>query len=273
MPALSRRHTRYVGRRRAIPEQVQPRPRDVRRTVGAVTAIGIAAGAVGVTQALPQRAEASSHERSARATAAAGPATSAGSRRALRGTVGAAVARPAVAKVTEPVATASTAARSRVVKVSRSVNRNRFGSCDGTAVTRGHANGRIPLDEMCRVTFAPGHRLRADAAVGLMRLDVAFRARFHRHLGLTDSYRSYRSQVSVAARKPGLAAKPGTSEHGWGLAVDVAGGAADPDAREHLWLLANAPKFGWDNPKWARPDGSRPEPWHWEYGGGRTPSS
>jgi zinc D-Ala-D-Ala carboxypeptidase len=266
VPALSRRHARYVGRRRAIPEQVQPQPRGVRRTVGAVTAIGIAAGAVGVTQALPQRAEASPHERSARATAAVGPALAAG-------TVTAAVARPAVARVTEPVATASTAARSRVVKVSRSVNRNRFGSCDGSAVTRGHANGRIPLDELCRVTFAPGHRLRADAAVGLMRLDVAFRARFHRHLGLTDSYRSYRSQVSVAARKPGLAAKPGTSEHGWGLAVDVAGGAADPDAREHLWLLANAPKFGWDNPKWARPDGSRPEPWHWEYGGGRTPSS
>jgi hypothetical protein len=172
--------------------------------------------------------------------------------------------------VAEPLATARTAAQLRVVRVSRSTERTRFGSCDGTAVKGHYANGRIPLQRLCRLTFAPGHRLRSDAAVALMRLDVDFRARFHRHLRLTDSYRSYPSQVSVAARKPGLAARPGTSEHGWGLAIDVAGGAEDPGSREHAWLLANAPAFGWDNPPWARPDGRRPEPWHWEYDGRRA---
>jgi D-alanyl-D-alanine carboxypeptidase len=239
--------------------------------MGAVTAVGIAVGAVAVTQALPQRAAAfpSARPRTASALAASGPVTRPAS---VAPPTGASSAAAAAVRVAEPVATARTAAQFRVVKVSRSTNRTRFGSCDGTAVTGHYRNGRIPLNALCRLTFAPGHRLRSDAAVALMRLDVAFRARFHRHLGLTDSYRSYPSQVSVAARKPGLAARPGTSEHGWGLAVDLAGGAADPAAREHAWLLANAPTFGWDNPPWARPDGSRPEAWHWEYGGGHTRS-
>jgi len=123
----------------------------------------------------------------------------------------------------------------------------------------------VPLSQLCRLPFAPGHRLRADAAVTLIRLNSSYRAEFGHPLCLTDSYRSYASQVSVAARKPGLAARPGTSEHGWGRAADLCGGAETPDTAQHRWLRANAPRFGWDNPAWARPDGRRPEPWHWEY--------
>jgi len=84
-------------------------------------------------------------------------------------------------------------------------------------------------------------------------------------LCLTDSYRSLASQYSVAARKPGLAARPGTSEHGWGLAVDVCGGPDQVGSARRAWFLENAPAFGWDNPDWARPEGSKPEPWHWEF--------
>jgi len=32
------------------------------------------------------------------------------------------------------------------------------------------------------------------------------------------------------------------------------------------WLTANAGRFGWVHPPWAQPGGSKPEPWHWEYG-------
>jgi LAS superfamily LD-carboxypeptidase LdcB len=86
---------------------------------------------------------------------------------------------------------------------------------------------------------------------------------------LTDSYRDYASQVSVRARKPALAARPGTSQHGWGLAVDLAGGVEAAD--EHwAWLRDNAPAYGWDNPEWAREGGDGPyEPWHWEYVAGQ----
>jgi hypothetical protein len=231
-------------------------------TVGAVTALGIAAGAVAITQALPQRAEAAVSARPALTSAAADPpaTTPAGSPQAAAGRV---LLAPAEA---EPVARATTPAREpRTAPVSRSKQRTAPSWCDGKPPARKYANGRIPLGELCRLPFAKGHRLRADAAVALARLNTAYAAAFHDGLCLTDSYRSYASQVSVAARKPRLAARPGTSEHGLGLAADLCEGAAVPGARQHAWLLARAPAFGWDNPKWARPHGSRPEPWHWEY--------
>jgi hypothetical protein len=42
-----------------------------------------------------------------------------------------------------------------------------------------------------------------------------------RPLVITDAYRDYDEQVDVAHRKPPLAANPGYSKHGWGLAVDL----------------------------------------------------
>lgn len=74
---------------------------------------------------------------------------------------------------------------------------------------------------------------------------------------VTDSYRDYDSQVAVAAKKGlynkgGLAAVPGTSNHGWGSAVDL---DLSPEAQE--WLNTNAERFGFSTI--AR------EPWHWEH--------
>ncbi len=67
-------------------------------------------------------------------------------------------------------------------------------------------------------------------------------------------------------QKPRLAAVPGTSNHGRGLAVDLCGGAERFDGAAHRWLQANAGRFGWVHPAWARQGGRREEPWHWEYG-------
>jgi zinc D-Ala-D-Ala carboxypeptidase len=252
-----------VGRRRAAPE----RQRTLLGTVGAVTALGIAAGAVAITQALPQRAEAATAARVAVPVSDARPAPAA--RPATTGTgttTGPERMRPAVPRPAVTSAAAAQLAREpRTPPVSRSRQRTAPAWCDGKPPTREYANGRIPLRELCRLPFDKRHRLRADAAVAFDRLNTAFQARFGDELCLTDSYRSYASQVSVAARKPALAARPGTSEHGWGLAADLCEGAAVPGARQHVWLLAHAPAFGWDNPKWARPNGSRPEAWHWEY--------
>jgi LAS superfamily LD-carboxypeptidase LdcB len=82
---------------------------------------------------------------------------------------------------------------------------------------------------------------------------------------VTDSYRDYAGQVDVHGRKPHLAATPGNSNHGWGLAVDMAVGGWNGEV--FRWLQANAHRYGWHHPPWARIDGSKPEPWHWEYGG------
>ena len=107
-----------------------------------------------------------------------------------------------------------------------------------------------------------------DAAAMLEELSAAYQQRFGEPIGLTDSFRSYASQVSTRAAKPGLAAVPGTSNHGWGLAIDLTSPASNPGSAQYKWLRANAPLYGWDNPPWARSNGSKPEPWHFEYASG-----
>lgn len=131
--------------------------------------------------------------------------------------------------------------------------------------TAGYQNGHIPGGDLCRLSFAPGETLRCDAAEQLERLDTAFRARFGAHLDIRDSYRSYDAQVAVKAAKGYLAAVPGYSNHGWGVAVDLSGGVQSFGSAQYAWLRENAPEFGWDNPGWARSDGRKPEAWHWEY--------
>ncbi|WP_460460557.1 M15 family metallopeptidase, partial [Angustibacter peucedani] len=156
----------------------------------------------------------------------------------------------------------------RMVAVSRSQERGPIGGCSGKVPAAQYANGQLPTSELCLLPFASPHRLRADAAVRLIRLNEVYKGRFGEDLCLTDSYRSLSSQYSVAARKPGLAARPGTSEHGWGLAVDVCKGPDQVGSERRDWFLKNAPAFGWVNPDWAQPGGSKPEPWHWEFAEG-----
>ncbi|MFP5347060.1 MAG: M15 family metallopeptidase [Actinomycetes bacterium] len=85
-------------------------------------------------------------------------------------------------------------------------------------------------------------------------------------LCITDSYRDLASQIAVRAAKPTLAAVPGTSNHGWGTAVDMCGGVQTFGSPAHQWMRANAPMYGFFHPGWAQANGSKPEPWHWEYG-------
>jgi hypothetical protein len=140
------------------------------------------------------------------------------------------------------------------------------GSCSGRDVS-GYANGTIPLTDLCPLWGAPGAYLRADAAYAFSRLSQAYAAVFGTSVCVTDSYRSYPEQVRVYAEKPQLAAVPGTSNHGWGTAADLCGGIESFDTETHRWMLLNAPSYGWFHPAWAEPDGSRPEPWHWEFAG------
>jgi hypothetical protein len=130
---------------------------------------------------------------------------------------------------------------------------------------KSYGNGQIPSSVLCGLGWAPGELLRCDAAAELENLNRAFRAAFGRNLSVTDGYRSYGEQVSVAATKGGLAAVPGTSNHGWGQAVDLSGGIESFGTAEHAWMVANAGSYGWKLPAWAQAGGSKPEAWHWEY--------
>jgi LAS superfamily LD-carboxypeptidase LdcB len=60
---------------------------------------------------------------------------------------------------------------------------------------------------------------------------------------------------------------PGTSNHGWGLAVDLCGGIDHYGTAQYTWMKANAGRYGFLHPDWAEPGRGREEPWHWEYAG------
>jgi peptidoglycan DL-endopeptidase CwlO len=137
------------------------------------------------------------------------------------------------------------------------------GECTGA--WGGWSNGQIPVETLCQLgTFR--HALRCDAAASYGQLNAAYTTAFGTPLCITDSYRSLASQISAFQRKPKLAAVPGTSNHGWALAVDLCGGINVSGSVQWTWMTANAARFGFVQPDWAAPRGEKPEPWHWEYG-------
>jgi hypothetical protein len=77
---------------------------------------------------------------------------------------------------------------------------------------------------------------------------------------INAGYRTYEDQVRVKAQYGDDAATPGTSNHGFGLAVDFAAGLRriKPGDKLYDWLAAgNGAKYGFKN--------IRSESWHWEY--------
>lgn len=138
--------------------------------------------------------------------------------------------------------------------------------CKG-APTGGYPNGRLPLSALCPLWGTSGQLLRWDAAAAFDAMSKEFGAEFGEPICVTDSYRSYPEQVAVALAKPDLAAVPGRSNHGWGVALDLCGGIQSFTTKQHAWMVANSMAYGWFLPAWAQPGGSNPEPWHWEYAG------
>ncbi|MFC7575861.1 D-alanyl-D-alanine carboxypeptidase family protein [Klenkia terrae] len=115
-----------------------------------------------------------------------------------------------------------------------------------------------------------GQLLRCDAAAAYTALSQAYQRAFGTPLCITDSYRSFGAQQDAHSRKPGITAIPGTSNHGWGLAVDLCGGVNGFGTAQHQWMATYAGHFGWVHPDWAQATGENPEPWHWEFGALRS---
>ncbi|WP_092862806.1 M15 family metallopeptidase [Quadrisphaera sp. DSM 44207] len=130
-------------------------------------------------------------------------------------------------------------------------------TADGVPVAlAGYGNGRVPEPALAPIGRGD-HRLWAPAADAFSSLAAAA-ARDGVQIGVTDSYRSYEQQVDLARRKGlysqgGLAAEPGTSDHGWGRSLDL-----DLDATALAWMREHGGEFGFaeDVPR---------EPWHWTY--------
>jgi LAS superfamily LD-carboxypeptidase LdcB len=119
-----------------------------------------------------------------------------------------------------------------------------------------YGNGKIPASALEQVGNTR-HKLWAPAAQSLTRM-IADAKRDGVTIGITDSYRPYAEQVDLARRKGlysqgGLAARPGTSEHGWGMAADL-----DLNAKGLAWMRQHGADYGFINnvPR---------ENWHWAF--------
>lgn len=129
----------------------------------------------------------------------------------------------------------------------------------------GWDNGNIPLGALCPIPWYPTQYLRCDATAALTELNTNYRTVFGHDLCITDAYRSYARQVTLRTELGPIAAPPGTSNHGWGLALDLGCGINRFGTGQHVWMRTYAPTTGWHHPTWAHDGKDIEEPWHWEY--------
>jgi hypothetical protein len=116
------------------------------------------------------------------------------------------------------------------------------------------ANGQLPAAELAPIAYG---RLERNAAASWNALNVEARAAGLelRPTGSRSSYRSYAEQVELynlyLSGRGNLAARPGTSNHGWGLAVDLATTSmrsmVDRIGRKYGWAKdwSDAPSEWW----------------------------
>lgn len=136
---------------------------------------------------------------------------------------------------------------------------------------KNYRNGRIPSKYLRTVNGVTLYKDASDA------FELMRQAAQNDGITLTvnDSYRNIQRQSSILSEKgyysglapfgtppgtarydKGLATTPGTSNHGWGLAVDIAN--TRDNSPTYRWLQQNAGRFGFEKT-------IRDEPWHWEY--------
>ena len=131
-----------------------------------------------------------------------------------------------------------------------------------------YENARIPVAALAKVA-GTDFFMEPHAAAAMRSMLNAAKADGI-NLSIGNTYRDYEQQAGLYqahlnGSHPAPVAAPGSSNHGWGLAADL---ASVGDA-QFQWLLNHAQEFGFTNP-WIEGKGDRDsvEPWHWEYQGG-----
>jgi hypothetical protein len=122
------------------------------------------------------------------------------------------------------------------------------------------ANGELPKSDLAPIA---GGELRKDAAAAYNAMNQESRERYGVELRPTGPMSSYRTRSEqeylydlYLHHGGNLAAVPGTSNHGWGLAVDF----ATPQMRSIVDAIG--PKYGWKKTE------APTEWWHMNYVGG-----
>jgi hypothetical protein len=149
-----------------------------------------------------------------------------------------------------------------------------------------YSNGRINTSTLTPVPSQPHLRLRSGVATAWAALCALVLVTYGWVVTLTDAYRDYPAQERIFRQRytttylPGrpskvwlgkrwylkagyaAAATPGTSNHGYGITVDVAnlGGFTSARYRQFATLAVAS---GWSNAEGK----SINEPWHWNYTG------
>lgn len=143
-----------------------------------------------------------------------------------------------------------------------------------------YPNGRIPASELATTYLyypgtSNGRSTLKEVAPYAEAMATAFYLEFGKPMYATDGYRDYATQVQLKKEKGAYAATPGTSNHGWGKAFDLASNVNSFSSDEHKWLRENAHRWGFTHPAWAH-DGvssnGMDEAWHWEFVGGGSAS-
>lgn len=146
---------------------------------------------------------------------------------------------------------------------------------------KGVKNGEIPSKLLVPIDGGHLHHLAADAwyamavtakAKGILlkptsrwdlyrpyeRQEALFLARYQLKKRLTKVTRQWKGKVWYLKKGVAPAGVPGTSNHGWGLAIDV----AYCSGKTLRWLLKNAADFGFS---WEVKEGANAEAWHIRY--------
>ena len=141
-----------------------------------------------------------------------------------------------------------------------------------TPITNGSLAGQGLIRTATKGSPNARPRLLKDVVGDYDRLAAAFNAKFgpSKQLGGWGDRTFARQLEFNPDGKTRGAAIPGTSKHGWGIAVDLHYWIGNTrhkipfGSAEFAWLSENARSYGWYHPAWAQQNGSLPEPWHWE---------
>jgi LAS superfamily LD-carboxypeptidase LdcB len=135
-----------------------------------------------------------------------------------------------------------------------------------------------PASRACRALVAAaearGFQVRATGTYRTyLQQEALFRSRYTLEVLKGRPTKRWNGETWYQLPKTAMAAVPGTSNHGWGLAVDFAeelNGTPQPESvspKFVRWLIKNAATYGFSAEL-------QSEPWHWRYvAGDRIPAA
>lgn len=125
----------------------------------------------------------------------------------------------------------------------------------------------VDVPNYLRALMGPtDHSLNPVALKQLIRLNAAYRYQTGTDLAINEGYRSLATQRNYnATLGADVAAKPGTSNHGLGLAIDISGKVTIGGSAGSEWMNNYSRAFGFDRP--AIFDRTSTEYWHYNFVG------